>query len=346
MKTRILLLAIAMVTGGVSQTRQVMERPVRQAVRGVHGAVAAGSEYATEAGMRTYYRGGNAVDVGVATHVRGLGHRAFALRPGRRSADSDPHQGRARFTRSRASARCRSWRRRRCSASARCKTARWSFAGRTARRAEGHDSGGRADAGAGAGHGGRGAAGAARIRNQVVPGGHRARHRGRRRLRHRRDARANHRRQPRVLRSVADFEGALHAQREDSSGGRDFPPAGYGSHACAPWRRWRRRRWPAGRRAWPPSTRCAIIFIAARSRTRSTRSAKPTTGLLRYEDMAAFKLPGGGAGFDHLSRLHGLQARVLEPGAGDDRGAEHSGRLRRTARAQFRRIHSSRQRRR
>jgi gamma-glutamyltranspeptidase / glutathione hydrolase len=43
------------------------EHPVRQAVRGVHGAVAAGSEYATEAGMRMYYKGGNAVDAGVAT---------------------------------------------------------------------------------------------------------------------------------------------------------------------------------------------------------------------------------------------------------------------------------------
>ena len=40
---------------------------MRQAVRGTHGAVAAGSEYATEAGMRTYYRGGNAVDAGVAS---------------------------------------------------------------------------------------------------------------------------------------------------------------------------------------------------------------------------------------------------------------------------------------
>src|ERR1700733_6639433 len=67
MKTRIFLLTIVLVSGAVSQTRQVYERPVRQAVRGVHGAVAAGSEYATEAGMRTYYRGGNAVDVGVAT---------------------------------------------------------------------------------------------------------------------------------------------------------------------------------------------------------------------------------------------------------------------------------------
>lgn len=41
-------------------------QPVRQNVRGTHGAVAAGSEYATEAGMRLYYKGGNAVDAGVA----------------------------------------------------------------------------------------------------------------------------------------------------------------------------------------------------------------------------------------------------------------------------------------
>jgi gamma-glutamyltranspeptidase/glutathione hydrolase len=49
-----------------AQSRREYDRPVRQAVRGVHIAVAAGSEYATEAGMREYYKGGNAVDVGVA----------------------------------------------------------------------------------------------------------------------------------------------------------------------------------------------------------------------------------------------------------------------------------------
>ena len=43
------------------------EPPVKHPVRGVHGAVAAGSEYATEAGMRTYFQGGNAVDAGVCT---------------------------------------------------------------------------------------------------------------------------------------------------------------------------------------------------------------------------------------------------------------------------------------
>jgi gamma-glutamyltranspeptidase/glutathione hydrolase len=63
-KTVLLTLAAAVVCS--AQNRREWEHPLRQAVRGVHGAVAAGSEYATEAGMRTYYRGGNAVDAGVA----------------------------------------------------------------------------------------------------------------------------------------------------------------------------------------------------------------------------------------------------------------------------------------
>src|SRR5271167_5054695 len=61
------LFAIIALAGIAAAQQMRLEHPVRQAVRGVHGAVAAGSEYATEAGMRTYYRGGNAVDVGVAT---------------------------------------------------------------------------------------------------------------------------------------------------------------------------------------------------------------------------------------------------------------------------------------
>lgn len=50
-----------------SQTRRNYEPPIRQAVRGAQGAVAAGSDYATEAGMKLMNQGGNAVDVGVAT---------------------------------------------------------------------------------------------------------------------------------------------------------------------------------------------------------------------------------------------------------------------------------------
>ncbi len=51
----------------VAQTRRSYEPPMRQAVRGAVGAVAAGSDYATEAGMKILNQGGNAVDVGVAT---------------------------------------------------------------------------------------------------------------------------------------------------------------------------------------------------------------------------------------------------------------------------------------
>src|ERR1044071_7020591 len=49
------------------QPRREFDRPVRHASRGTHAAVAAGSEPAVAAGMRMLYRGGNAVDAGVAT---------------------------------------------------------------------------------------------------------------------------------------------------------------------------------------------------------------------------------------------------------------------------------------
>src|SRR5215217_7240175 len=42
-------------------------RPIRMPSRGTRGAVAAGTEYATEAGMRMYHAGGNAVDAGIAS---------------------------------------------------------------------------------------------------------------------------------------------------------------------------------------------------------------------------------------------------------------------------------------
>src|SRR6478609_10838311 len=51
----------------LGQQPQRREVPVRLASRGTHGAVAGGSEYSTQAGMRMYYHGGNAVDAGVAT---------------------------------------------------------------------------------------------------------------------------------------------------------------------------------------------------------------------------------------------------------------------------------------
>ncbi len=60
--TLVLLTAVSL----FAQRSHDFERPVRHASRGVHGAVAAGSNYAVDAGMRMFYKGGNAVDVGVA----------------------------------------------------------------------------------------------------------------------------------------------------------------------------------------------------------------------------------------------------------------------------------------
>jgi gamma-glutamyltranspeptidase/glutathione hydrolase len=67
MNARVTLLLLATTLGIFAQRQRELERPVRHADRGTHGAVAGGSDYAVEAGMRMYYKGGNAVDAGVAT---------------------------------------------------------------------------------------------------------------------------------------------------------------------------------------------------------------------------------------------------------------------------------------
>src|SRR5688572_15747893 len=63
---RLSILLALVVVSGLAQ-RQPANRPVRLPSRGTHGAIAAGSEYATGAGMRMYYSGGNAVDAGIAS---------------------------------------------------------------------------------------------------------------------------------------------------------------------------------------------------------------------------------------------------------------------------------------
>src|SRR5690349_16288594 len=67
MKARLtlLLLALPFVTFPQQRSRE-FERPARHSARGTHGAVAGGSDYAVDAGLRMYYKGGNAVDAGVA----------------------------------------------------------------------------------------------------------------------------------------------------------------------------------------------------------------------------------------------------------------------------------------
>lgn len=70
MLRRLGLLLLVLTVSGTAQ-RKEFERPAMHAARGTRGAVAAGSEYAAEAGMRTYFHGGNAVDAGVATMFAG-----------------------------------------------------------------------------------------------------------------------------------------------------------------------------------------------------------------------------------------------------------------------------------
>jgi gamma-glutamyltranspeptidase/glutathione hydrolase len=59
--------ALTIALFGQVQQRPRPERPVKLTARGTRGAVAGGTEFATQAGMRMYTHGGNAVDAGVAT---------------------------------------------------------------------------------------------------------------------------------------------------------------------------------------------------------------------------------------------------------------------------------------
>jgi gamma-glutamyltranspeptidase/glutathione hydrolase len=61
------ILAVQCERPATAQRPQQPDRLVQFPARGTRGAIAGGSNYATEAGMRMYYSGGNAVDAGVAT---------------------------------------------------------------------------------------------------------------------------------------------------------------------------------------------------------------------------------------------------------------------------------------
>src|SRR4051794_37215583 len=67
MKLRLAVGLVVLAAISWGQARPQPQRAVRLASRGTRGAVAAGSEYATEAGMRMYVLGGTAIDAGVAT---------------------------------------------------------------------------------------------------------------------------------------------------------------------------------------------------------------------------------------------------------------------------------------
>jgi gamma-glutamyltranspeptidase/glutathione hydrolase len=66
MRARIWVLLVCCALAAAGQRVRPNEAPARYAARGMKGAVAAGTDFATEAGMRAFYSGGNAVDAGVA----------------------------------------------------------------------------------------------------------------------------------------------------------------------------------------------------------------------------------------------------------------------------------------
>src|SRR5277367_5458096 len=71
---RVWLLRVALslvIMAAAARGQRTNERPARHASRGTRGAIAAGSDYATDAAMRIYYKGGNAVDAGVAAMFAG-----------------------------------------------------------------------------------------------------------------------------------------------------------------------------------------------------------------------------------------------------------------------------------
>ena len=180
------LIFFALAALSVAQSRREPERPLRQPVRGVHGAVAAGSEWATEAGMRTYYKGGNAVDVGVATMFAGsvseLSHYGFGGEAPIliRTKDGKVHSIAGVGTMPKL-ATAELFRNRPLQP--------FEVTERDPGGLKGHHSRSRSDAGAGAGHGGWRAGRAARIRHHELRASDRSGHRSRRRLRARRHAR-------------------------------------------------------------------------------------------------------------------------------------------------------------
>ncbi len=66
MRWKSLALTLGLLAVGVAQAQRNSDRPVHLDFRGTRGAVAGGTDFATDAGMRMYYTGGNAVDAGIA----------------------------------------------------------------------------------------------------------------------------------------------------------------------------------------------------------------------------------------------------------------------------------------
>ena len=315
MNKRIAFLTMVLAGTCISQSRQGYERPVRQAVRGVHGAVAAGSEYATEAGMRMYYRGGNAVDVGVATMFAasvtelshfGLGGEAPILI---RTKDGKVHAIAGVGTMPKL-------------ATADMFRKRPLQAGEVEVRGKNGETGL------------KGMIPVAGLMPALVPSMMDAgllalREYGTKSF------------QEAIASAIEDADGyAIDEMRAQSiaasveffelwptskahflpngrrsAGGRNFPPARYGPHPA--------RHGGGGKEgsgAWrfagSGHRRGARLFLSRRNRPQDRRLQQGQRRAAALRRHGRVQAAGGGTGFHHLPRLHGVQARLLEPGSG------------------------------
>ncbi len=67
MTRRLWALLLCLAFAALAQSRRAAEPPIGRPARGTRGAVAAGTGFVVEAGMRLFHQGGNAVDAGVAS---------------------------------------------------------------------------------------------------------------------------------------------------------------------------------------------------------------------------------------------------------------------------------------
>ena len=262
------------------------ERPVRHPARGVRGAVAAGSGFATEAGMRIYHRGGNAVDAGIAAMLAasvtefshfGLGGEAPILV---RTRDGKVHAIAGVGTMPKL-ATADFFRKRRL------------LPGEIVNTPDRN--------------GLPGMVPVAGLMPALVPGmieaalvtlreygtkivrrSGAAGHRAGRRLPHRRNPLRGHRAQPQVSRPVARLEARVPARRPRCPSREKSSASPTWRAPCAPWWRWKRKPPTAAARKAIDAVR--DFFYRGDIARRIDRFSRENDGLLRYEDMAAFRV--------------------------------------------------------
>ena len=312
--------------GVVFAQQRAAEHPAQFSARGTHGAIAAGSGYATEAAMRMYYTGGNAVDAGVASifaaatteysHVGWGGEAPILIRTkdGKVHAIAGvgtmPKLATADFYRKRP-----------------LQVGEDSGAAGEGRSERDHPGGGD--------HGG---AGAESCRNATLVA---LRDYGTKSFAKRLRRRSS---LPTARRSTSSVRDRSRPAGSSSRSGRrsmkHFMPEG---RAPLPGEIFHQPDLARSLRGMVEAEKKALAAGASRVAAidavrdyfyrgeiakKIDEFSRANDGLLRYDDMAAFQPDAGRAGLDRFPRRARLQAGFLEPGSGHDRDAEYAERHR------------------